>query len=152
VELKTLPLTLAGQPCESTFVCAIPKIPEAHWQNSLVQRKLATVLWIPILSDQSIPFLQRPIGTSLLWSPSAEQETLLREDWEELTELLMLGKADRLTAQHGRALQVRPKAAHSRILRQDINGDGESVLINPRGFYLRASFTAEIVRENYLRR
>ncbi len=142
IELKTLPINQTGQPQESTFVCAISKIPDAQWQGSCVQRKLNKVLWIPCHQHQ--------IGAPLLWSPSLEQENLLRADWEELTEIIMLGKAEQLTAEQGQVLQVRPKAAHSRILRSDINNNGEATFIVPRGFYLRAHFTAQIIAENYL--
>lgn len=150
VELKTLPVNRQGTPCESTFVCAIPALPDSQWKGSRVQRKLATVLWIPILTEKGVSLLQRRISLPLLWSPTVAEEKLLREDWEELTELILLGKAAALTAHHGQVLQVRPKAAHSRVLRHGIDSEGESHFIVPRGFYLRTQFTANIIRQHYL--
>jgi DNA mismatch repair protein MutH len=145
VELKTLPIDCRGKPTESTFICAAPRTMEASWRESSIYRKLAKVLWIPILTEKSIPLLERKIGLPIFWSPSQEQEAILKEDWEELSESLMLGKAGGLTAKYGQYLQVRPKAANSRVLIQDVNEEGELCWVVPRGFYLRTCFTREIV-------
>jgi len=50
IELKTLPLSAAGKPRESTYVCAINSHQLAepsslHWRLSAVYKKLAKVLW-----------------------------------------------------------------------------------------------------------
>ena len=150
IELKTLPLNKQHQPKESTFVCAVPKRMETHWQASCVYRKLAHVLWFPIEADANIPIPQRRLGMPLFWQPNFEEEVQLRQDWQELTEYLMLGQADRLTAKHGQVLQVRPKAAHSRVLNQTIDAQGEVGFIVPRGFYLRTAFTATVLKRGYL--
>jgi DNA mismatch repair protein MutH len=149
IELKTLPINQQGMPRESTFVCAAPRVLESHWKQSAVYRKLAQVLWIPILTEDSIPLLDRRLSTAILWSPSPEQEAQLAEDWAELTESLCLGKAGNLTARQGKYLQIRPKAANSRVLIQNIDEEGESGWIVPRGFYLRSLFTQQIIQTHY---
>jgi len=151
VELKTLPVDRRGLPRESTYVCTLPLdrgIGEP-WERSWVRRKLSRVLWVPVEAAPDIPLAQRRVGTAVLWSPDAEEEGLLRTDWEELMELVCLGELDRITARMGTALQIRPKAAHSRVLTPSVGRDGERVMVNPRGFYLRASFTAAILRRHF---
>ena len=148
IELKTLPINFEGKPVESTFICAAPRSMETSWRKSSVYHKLAKVLWVPVLTDKSIPLLERKIGHPILWSPSVEQEAILQEDWEELSEALLLGQANSLTAKQGQYLQIRPKAANSRVLIQDVSEEGELQWIVPRGFYLRSSFTREIVHKN----
>ena len=147
VELKTIPINTKHLPKESTFVCTVPQRPALTWHESHVWQKLKRVLWLPVEADNTIPLAARRIGSPILWSPTAKQELILQQDWQELCEMLTLGQYDQLTAKHGTYLHCRPKAAHSRVLRQDINQQGEAQMIVPRGFYLRTSFTTEILRD-----
>ncbi len=146
VELKTLPLNKNGTPKESTYVCAInlTRI-ESQWEESLVKRKLSRVLWLPIEADPDIPLAARRIGSAILWSPDEEQEATLRRDWEELMDMIATGELEQITAHQGQYLQVRPKAANTKALRNGINDEGEEILTLPRGFYLRTSFTRQIL-------
>jgi len=45
-----------------------------------------------------------------LWSPTIVQEQQLRQDWEELMELIALGKIEQITARLGQYLQLRPQS------------------------------------------
>ena len=146
VELKTLPLNKNGTPKESTYVCAINLTrTESQWEKSLVKRKLSRVLWLPIEADPDIPLAARRIGSAILWSPDEEQEATLRRDWEELMDMIATGELEQITAHQGQYLQVRPKAANTKALRNGINDEGEEILTLPRGFYLRTSFTRQIL-------
>lgn len=152
VELKTIPVRADGQPTESTHVCSVPLADSfgMSWDRSPVRRKLRRVLWIPIEAQRAIPVNERRIGNPLLWSPSDPQEQQLKLDWEELMRFIGLGEVDQLSANHGVYLQVRPKAADSRALTPSVGPQGTPAMTLPRGFYLRASFTAEILRGAYL--
>ncbi|MDH5572915.1 MAG: DNA mismatch repair protein MutH, partial [Gammaproteobacteria bacterium] len=119
------------------------------WETSWVRHKLNRVLWVPVEGEKAIPFAQRRIGMAILWSPSPAQETLLRQDWEELMDMICLGRQDEISAHHGQVLQIRPKAAHSRILSQSNGADGAPAQTLPRGFYLRAQFTRDILQQRY---
>lgn len=151
IELKTLPVDRRGLPRESTYVCHLPlegNVSEP-WEQCWLRRKLARVLWLPVEAAADIPLARRRVGTAILWSPTPEEEQVLRTDWEELMELVCLGELERITAHLGSALQIRPKAAHSRVLAPAVGRDGERILTNPRGFYLRPSFTAAILRRHF---
>jgi len=151
VELKTLPVDARGQPKESTYVCVVPlEGTRGEWKSSWVYRKLNRVLWIPVEADTAVPLPERRIGSPLLWSPDEEQERILREDWEELMNMVCMGELEQITARHGIALQIRPKAANARSLTWGIDAAGNRVPTTPRGFYLRSRFTAEILRRYYL--
>lgn len=146
VELKTLPVNARGRPAESTYVCNVPLVGEiGTWESSNVRRKLARVLWVPVEADSGIPLPQRRVGSAVLWSPVIEDVQALRADWEELTELIALEGVDRITARHGRYLQVRPKAANARVLTRYVDAQGAAAQTNPRGFYLRTLFTGKIL-------
>jgi len=151
IELKTLPVDDHGRPRESTYVCTVPLESGAgeQWEDSWLRRKLARVLWVPVEAQPELPLGRRRIGTALLWSPDAAEEAQLRSDWEELMGMVCMGELERITARYGEVLQMRPKAAHSRVLSTAIGVDGEPVLTNPRGFYLRPRFTAAILRRHY---
>ncbi|MBP7662882.1 MAG: DNA mismatch repair endonuclease MutH [Shewanella sp.] len=149
VELKTIPIDTQGRPLETTYVCVAPlsNIQGLTWQNSLVCHKLQRVLWVPVEGERHIPVGERRIGTPILWEPDPHELQLLQQDWEEIMELIALGKVERLTARHGEVLQLRPKAANSKALTQSIAEDGSLKMTNPRGFYLKTSFTAIILNK-----
>jgi len=152
VELKTIPIDACGHPRESTYVCTVPLETEAmgqRWEDCWVRRKLANVLWIPVEGDSSISLAERRLGNPLLWSPSPAEEKLLRNDWEELMEMICLGQIESITASLGEVLQIRPKAASASVRRRAIGAEGTLVHTNPRGFYLRARFTAAILQKSF---
>lgn len=151
VELKTIPVGADGAPRESTYVCSVPLMDgaAARWQDSSVYRKLARVLWVPIVSSAGNVPGDRIIGSPLLWSPSAQQAAALEADWQELMDMVCMGALENISAHHGICLQIRPKAADSRARRWGIGESGESVRTLPRGFYLRPSFTRAILQQHY---
>jgi len=147
IEMKTLPLNEQGNPKESTYVCTVSlqQSGELTWQQSWVRRKLSHVLWVPIEADNTIPLAERYIGQPWLWQPSDEQEAILERDWNELMDRIVLGSQADISAKEGEYLQIRPKAANSRVLAKGVSASGESELINPKGFYLRTSFTKQLL-------
>ena len=150
IELKTIPLNRSGSPKETTFVCAINLTNiESHWENSLVKHKLSRVLWVPIEADPEIPLAARRVGSAILWSPDKDQDSILRRDWEELMDMISMGELEQITAHQGQYLQVRPKAANARTLTKGIDSEGEEILTLPRGFYLRATLTNQILNQEY---
>lgn len=149
VELKTLPINAEGYPLETTFVSLAPLVQNSgvKWENSHVRHKLSCVLWMPIEGSRHIPLRERHIGTPILWKPSAEQERQLKQDWEELMDLIVLGKLDQITARIGEVMQLRPKGANSRSITKGIGRNGEVIETLPLGFYLRKAFTAGILND-----
>ena len=63
----------------------------------------------------------------------------------------MIGRGDveAITGHLGQALQVRPKAANAKARGWGLDEDGVRVQRLPRGFYLRANFTHEILLARY---
>jgi DNA mismatch repair protein MutH len=152
VELKTVPVGADGRPLESTYVCTVPLGGDAgplEWERSWVRRKLSRVLWIPVEGRREGPLGARRVGFPILWSPTPEEDSTLRADWEELMELVCLGQADSIDARLGTWLQIRPKAAHARARRPGVGAGGEPAPVPPRGFYLRNAFTARILARHY---
>lgn len=149
IELKTLPIKASGKPAESTFVTSISLLTlhQETWHTSMCFAKLRRVLWVLIEGDRSIPFSDRRIGQALLWSPSLEEEAILKQDWDELTFLMNSGRLDEVHAGLGEYLQVRPKAADGKALRYAYDAAGEKHFTLPRGFYLRTCFTGKIIRD-----
>lgn len=147
VELKTLPINAEGYPLETTFVSLAPLVQNSgvKWENSHVRHKLSCVLWIPIEGSRHIPLRERHIGAPILWKPTAEQERQLKQDWEELMDLIVLGKLEQITARIGEVMQLRPKGANSRAVTKGIGKNGEIIDTLPLGFYLRKEFTAQIL-------
>ena len=149
VELKTLPINAEGYPLETTFVSLAPLVQNSgvKWENSHVRHKLSCVLWMPIEGSRHIPLRERHIGAPILWKPTTEQERQLKQDWEELMDLIVLGKLEQITARIGEVMQLRPKGANSRSITKGIGRNGEVIETLPLGFYLRKAFTAGILND-----
>lgn len=150
IELKTLPLNEHNKAAESTYVCTASLHHENTfiWEKSRVKQKLSHVLWVPILAHKKTPIEERIIGTPFLWQPNKEEESILKRDWEELSNMLNCGDVENLSAKYGQYLQIRPKAANSRVLIDSLDKYGNQIKVVPKGFYLRARFTNQILR-NY---
>lgn len=151
IELKTIPVDAAGNPLETTFVCVAPLTGNSGvtWESSHVRHKLARVLWIPVEGERQIPLAQRRVGSPLLWQPNPEEIEMLRRDWEELMDLIVLGQVEQITARHGEVLQLRPKAANNKALTEAIGDHGQPILTLPRGFYLKKNFTRALLARHF---
>ncbi|SQI36256.1 Methyl-directed mismatch repair protein [Leminorella richardii] len=151
IELKTIPVSQQGNPLETTFVCVAPLTNNSGvtWESSHLRKKLQRVLWVPVEGERHIPLAERRIGTALLWSPDAEEEMQLKRDWEELMDLIVLGKVETITARHGEVLQIRPKAANARALTEAIGEFGQPIMTLPRGFYLKKAFTRALLAKYF---
>lgn len=152
IELKSLPIDHSGKPLETTFVCVAPLtgLVGARWETSHIRNKLARVLWVPVISERSIPLADRLVGTPFIWSPNAEEELLMASDWQELTDMIVLGKVEDICGKHGEVLQLRPKAANSQAKTQAFDQEGKPFLALPRGFYLKTQFTHQLLQKHLL--
>jgi len=151
VELKSLPIDGSGKPLESTYVCVAPLTGVAglQWAESWVCRKLQHVLWVPILAERQIPLADRMVGSPFLWQPDPAQYRALQQDWEELMEKIALGGIADIRGAQGKILQLRPKAANSKALTDAVGANGEPIRTLPRGFYLKAGFTATLLQQQF---
>lgn len=149
IELKTIPINHLGEPLETTFVSLAPlnQTSGVTWRTSHVYHKLQQVLWIPVQGEREIPLAQRHIGAPILWQPSEDQERRLAQDWEELMDLIVLGRVREINARLGEVMQLRPKGANSRSITQGYDEEGNIIDTLPLGFYLRKSFTTEILQQ-----
>ena len=151
VELKTIPVNSQGQALETTYVCYAPLMNTTgfQWESSNVRNKLSQVLWLPIQGQRELAPAERMVGSAFLWQPNQEQEHILQQDWEELMDMIALGQIEEVTARHGEALQLRPKAADGSALTDAIGKGGTKIKTRPRGFYLRKNFTNELLAQHF---
>jgi DNA mismatch repair protein MutH len=116
---------------------------DRSWSECAPRGKLARVLFVPV--EASGPLAARRVGTAFVWSPSAEEESVLRQDWDELSGLIAAHGQGHISARLGRALQVRPKAARASARWLSHDEDGAPAHALPRAFYLRRPFVAAIL-------
>lgn len=147
IELKTIPIDANFSPLETTYVCFAPLLmtPGITWETSNVRNKLQQVLWLPIEGDRAIPLAERRVATGFYWRPNESEDTLLRRDWEELVEQIATGQVESITSRQGEALHIRPKAANGKVLTDALGPEGQRIKTRPRGFYLRKTFTHQIL-------
>lgn len=147
VELKTIPIDDGGRPLESTFVCAVDLAHDTDWEVSWARRKLACVLFVPVVGGRSVPLPARVFGRPLLWSATPAQDQQLHADYDDIMGLVGIGRVEDVSAHLGRYLQLRPKARDGSQRTAVPGRDGERILTVPRGFYLRASFTGALLED-----
>lgn len=144
IELKTIPITVDGHPRESTYVCVAPKggVPWGPFDDSLLSRKLACVLFVPIIGSAEHTLGESVISEPVLWKPDSQTRARFAADWQLLAEHALSGAAP--DGRLGELIQLRPKAAHSLDFRPGIDAEGEPTRTIPMGFYLRTRFTRRL--------
>lgn len=147
LELKTLPVDENLKPLESTFICHAPLVNKRNqrFEDSTLFCKISSILFVFILAPRNLPFAQRKIMGFHFFKPSAEELSLIKEDWEELMEMVSLGQVQQITARYGTIIQMRPKAADGMQLTECIGPDGTMIKTRPRGFYMRRAFTQKLI-------
>lgn len=148
IELKTVPVDENGRPIETTYVCKI-SLSDAdtqEWETSWVRAKLTRVLFVPLYAPEGRPWPERIVGEAVLWSPSPEEEAVLRADFDDAMGLIGVGRIEELTAHLGQWLQVRPKARDGTKSGVAFGPENEAIAAVPRGFYLRTTLTETILR------
>jgi len=151
VELKTIPVRLDGRPTEATHVCvaALDGRDGPTFRDSLVYRKLARVLFVPVEDVDAVALADRRLGMPFLWTMSPEDEAMIAHDWSEIGARIRVGEVDEVTGREGVALQLRTKAQTAADLTHAIGDEGWLVAMRPRAWYLRPSFTGAIVRRAF---
>jgi DNA mismatch repair protein MutH len=149
VELKTVPVTPALLPLESTAVCQIDPVAIAaeSWETSYLREKLARVLFVALEVPPGARSVgERRVAAVRLWTPDAAEERLLRADFELFVRgFFRRGRADDITGHLGAALQVRPKGRNAADTRDGYDAEGRAIRVGKRGFYLRPSFVAAVL-------
>jgi DNA mismatch repair protein MutH len=147
LELKTIPVNAQLKPLESTYVCTVASNHRALvWEDSWVYKKLANVVWIPILYNNA-SLAQQIILKPIIWQPNQEVNDILAQDYLELMELFYLGHGAQLSAKFGTYLHIRPKASNSASVVNYLDSNNLATKIVPKGFYLRTQLTSKILLE-----
>ena len=149
IELKTVPVDPALVPLESTAVCQIDPIAIAgeSWATSYARHKLQRVLFVALETRRGQPVAERRVSAVRLWSPSPDEDALLRADFELFVRAYFRkGRSESITGHLGRVLQVRPKGRNAADLRDGYDEEGRPIRVGKSGFYLRPAFVAAILR------
>ena len=150
IELKTVPVTPALVPLESTAVCQIDPIAIAgeSWETSYVRAKLARVLFVALEVPEGARSVgDRRVAAVTLWAPAAADESVLRADFELFVrEYFRRGRAAEITGHLGAVLQVRPKGRNAADDRPGYDSAGNPTRVGKHGFYLRPAFVAAILK------
>jgi DNA mismatch repair protein MutH len=152
IELKTVPVTDALEPLESTAVCQIDPIAIAgeSWESSYVRAKLARVLFVALAVPPGASSVgERQVAAVRLWSPDVPEDAALRADFELFVrDYYRRGRAAEITGHLGAVLQVRPKGRDATDLRDAYDPEGRPTRVGKHGFYLRPAFVAGVLRSS----
>ncbi len=151
IELKTLPVREGGRTLEATYICTarLTGTESLDFAESYVMKKLARVLFLPVMDDGHTPLTERRFGMSFLWSPDPDEMGVLREDFVRLQARVRMGESDDITTRDGVALHLRPKAMNRHDLTTGVSDEGWVVALRPKAWYLRPDFTAGLVARHF---
>ena len=110
-------------------------------------QELSLIPDLTVADNISISDPPRRFGAALLWEPSAEEEAVLRADWEDLVGRIGAGEVESIDATRGRWLQLRPKGRNARARQKTHDADGAPFWGPVRAFYLRALVTRRLLEE-----
>lgn len=149
IELKTVPVDENFRPLESTFICSAPlnEASARRYEDSILCHKISRVLFVFVVSPRNFSYEERYVAGFHFWSPDCDEERLIREDFEELYEMVATGHVDDITARMGTVIQMRPKAADGKALTDCPGPDGTLIKVRPRGFYMRRAFMEELLKK-----
>ncbi len=118
IELKTIPIAENGKPKESTYICVAQLEPAAlsSWEDSLVKHKLTEVLWIPFEASKNYSCCPATYRLPYSMETGFWTRKTIKNDWQELCDLIALGDVDKISSSMGTYLQMRPKAANASSL------------------------------------
>ena len=148
IELKTLPLNKKMQVNHHIKVCATSIFPNSKnttWEKSILKLKLSRILWIPFESDKSISFKKRRIGHAFI-SNLNKYEDLFKQDYENITNLMLYGKIEKISASTGKYLILKSTSSNKNLLKYyDI--DGKLIFSKLKAFYLKKQFIDNVIHE-----
>ncbi len=151
VELKTIPVDDELSPLESTFLCYAPLLDIRHFtfETSPLYSKITRVLFVLVRASRELDFDERVVLGYFFYSPDEKELGCIRNDFNELYELIKTGNVDKINARIGQVIQMRPKGANGKALTECIGHNGEIIKTRPRGFYMRRAFTKKLI-QNYI--
>lgn len=147
IELKTLPVGTDLMPQESTFLCGVDMNREGFvpFEKSPLYHKLKTILFVLLLAPKGSPIGDRRVIGYFFFAPHGKTLNLMKSDYNELMGLINEGRAQEINATMGNIIQMRPKAASAKEVTIVRDQEGNNVYTRPRGYYLRRSFTKELI-------
>lgn len=149
IELKTISLERKKVPSSKVFICSVPLIRNTGliWENSYFYKKIKKIIWIPVLKNSFNSLKHCRIVHPFLWFPSFKDLKILKKDWEEYMDLIVLGKVETIGAKLGQFLQVCIKSKNKTTYTNAIGRLGELILTHPRSFYFRKEFVETILKK-----
>lgn len=150
IELKTMPVGFDFMPQENTFICNADLAPRdfVPFTQSALYQKLQHILFVLILAPQNSRLTlgeRRVLGYFFFNLPPDVRQTI-ETDYNEFQELLLAGHAPEINGTMGTIVKLSPHATKANELVQVTDSEGESTYTKPRGYYLRASFTRQLLQ------
>lgn len=152
LELKTIPVDENLKPLESTFISYAPltNIRGLSFEKSSLYLKISRVLFVVVLAPRNLKIAERKILGYFFWQPSDEELKLIKEDFNELMEMVKTGNIEKITAKIGTVIQLRPKCANGKQTTDCVGPDGFFIKTRPRGFYMRRCFTQKLLERYWI--
>lgn len=152
LELKTIPVDENHKPLESTFLSYAPLMSKnTNFYDSCLYSKISRMLFVLVCATREMAMSRRFVVGYFFWEPSAEEIKLIKDDYDELMEMVKTGYVENITARIGTVIQMRPKCANGKKLTACVGPSGNLISTRPRGFYMRRKFSSMLIEKYWLK-
>lgn len=147
IELKSLPVGFNLSPNEDTYLSMADINPERHipFEHSSLYSKVRDILFVVVLAPRGLKISERRIMGYFFFRPNDEQMKVFKQDYDEFNELILSSRAREITGSLGNYIHMRPKGRKNDATVAIRDENGELTYTYSRGYYLRKSFTKELL-------
>ncbi|QJC33869.1 hypothetical protein GJT93_02055 [Enterobacteriaceae endosymbiont of Donacia provostii] len=150
IEIKTLTMNLKNKILNDCFICSFPLLikKKLFFYKKKLNNKISKILWIPIIVPNiKTPLLQRYIGNPVFWIPSTKDKIKINNDLNNLIQLLILGRIEKLNYYSGHVLLIKDKSKKKQSTKT-INKNGKFLYVSPKAFYIKKKFLNKLFNSN----
>ncbi len=155
-EIKILPLQKnkdgsikAKEPTAIQMINYI-EVAKETWETAKIRGKIALTFWVVYLAKKNGKSLNQNdyvIVDYFLDHPNDIQNSIFKNDWEEIQKFIITGHADQLSCSMGRFLEPKTKGANSNDKTDAPDGKGGTIKARRRAFYYNEhSITRRIIQ------
>jgi DNA mismatch repair endonuclease MutH len=145
IRIHTVPVNRDARPHEHTSFPAFQHeaLAAEEWEDSELFGDLNRILFVPLLREaKGSPYADAVLQRPFFWSPTADQLSGIRREWEMFRDHIAGAQADRLPpASQTRYIHVRPKAA----LGSDTETAPGGLTVTKKAFWLNQRFVQELI-------
>ncbi|NMA32227.1 MAG: hypothetical protein GX941_10555 [Candidatus Methanofastidiosa archaeon] len=149
-EIKILPLQInkngdikAKEPTAIQMINYF-EVANETWETAKLRKKINLTFWVVYLAKQDGKALRQDdyvIVDYFLDHPNDANNSIFRQDWEEIQDYIIKGWSDKLSCSMGEYIEPKTKGANNQDVTDAPDGEGGVIKVRRRAFYYKKKYT-----------